>query len=144
MKTTLLALLISLSAHAAPPKVIMALWGAPWCHFCHENLPKVQAEWAKLSADQKEKIEFRVYVPTGYSQASKPTQAITDNYVASLRLTAHAVNDAGWKAFRSYVGNRLMIPAGSVIDATTGEVLRRYPGGTLDPIGIVNFATRVK
>jgi hypothetical protein len=122
----------------------MALWGAPWCHFCHENLPKVQAEWNRLSADQKEQIEFRVYVPTGRTQTSKPTQASTDAYVASLGLTANAVSDAGWMAFRSYVGNRFVIPAGSVIDARTGEVLRRYPGGTLDPIGIVNFATRVK
>lgn len=125
--------------------VILAVWGGQPCHPCHVTLPKVQAELDKLSADQREKIEFRVYSPVGRGWNDAPTQASTDEFMKTLGLKGVGMPDAKWKAFKTYLpGSGLSIPAGAVFYAETGEMIRQFWPGQLDATDIVYAAKNAK
>jgi len=125
--------------------VILAVWGAEPCHPCHVILPKVQAELNKLSADQLEKIEFRVYSPVGRGWNDAPTQSSTDAFVKGLGLKGLSIPDPKWKAFKTYLpGSSFSIPAGVVFYAETGQMIRQFWPGQLDPVEIVYAAKNAK
>jgi thiol-disulfide isomerase/thioredoxin len=123
-------------------KVIVAVFGAPWCHFCHETLPRVQAQIEKLKVTEREAIDFRLYVISGATADRLADDKTTLAYQQSIGLNlAVAYSDVRGAMFRKYVGGG-GIPAGAVISIDEKTVLRRYPGGNLDPIDIASFAAR--
>ncbi len=107
-------------------KVILAAWGAPWCHFCHEALPKLQNQMDKLDGTTRDQIDFRFYVPTGNRAIDPPDDKTTLAYTKSLGLNAVAYSDPKWKMFRFCVGQNMAIPAGCLLSADGKTVLKRY------------------
>lgn len=122
--------------------LIMAVWGAPWCHFCHDYLPKVQDRFDKLDGKTRDAIDFRVYVPTGSSSSSVPDDRTTIAYAKSLGLTAVPYNDPKWKVFRYAFGSGLAIPAGALFSADGTTVLKRYPNLVQDYQDMVYQASK--
>lgn len=157
MKLALLLLLIGCGKEALPPvtpvppdpipvpqpspekKVVLSVFGAPWCTPCKSALPKIQKELDALPVSERNAIEFRVYIETGPSNTTPPTQQDAERYKASLGLhSAIAIADP-WKmqVFRKYHSN-LSIPAG-VVTKLDGTALRAFPA-PVDIQGIVDFA----
>lgn len=123
-------------------KVVLALWGAPWCHACHSLLPQVQEQLSKLSATTRAAIDFRLYVPTGLRPDSKPEDKVSIAYRDSLKLDAVAYSDPRWAWFRKCVGNEMAIPGGALLAADGVTVLRRFYPGQLVPSEAVWYAAQ--
>ena len=126
----------------AAKKVIVAVFGAPWCHYCHENLPKVQRELDKLRRDFRDAIDFRLYVISGGNASTVANDTETLAYQRSIGLSqAVAYSDARGKIFKYYVGGG-SIPAAAVVSADGKTVIKKYPGGSLDPYDIASTAAK--
>lgn len=122
-------------------RVVVAVFGAPWCSACKKGLPAVQKELEKLPARTLRQIEFRAYITTGANSAAPPSDAQTKAYVGALGLWAQPVSDPWrWTTFRQWVGPALSIPAASVV-LPSGRVVRSFPAGAqFDPVSIVQTA----
>lgn len=122
-------------------KVILAVWGAPWCSVCKHVLPDVERELDALDKQTRDAIDFRLYVPTGNASNSQPTDAVALQYKAQLGLSAVAYVDPWrWKLFKHWIGTSNAIPAGALIDVD-GKLIRRFAPGSLDPVDIVFYAS---
>lgn len=127
-------------------KSVIALFGAPPCSVCKSAFPDVQARLKNLPKDLRQTIDFRVYVTTGAGWSDPVNQQIADGYRDMLKLDATAYPDQGWKLFAEMVGGQRVIPAGAVLSAKTGKVLKRFRAGstTFIPSEIVSFALSVE
>lgn len=123
-------------------KVIVAVFGAPWCSACKSGIPEVQRQLKKLPASKLAQIDFRLYVPTGANSGSRPTQAVADQYkqILHLDLATAYVDPYRWTNYQDWVGSYLAIPAAAILDEKL-NVLRRYPPGVgFSPPDIAHFA----
>lgn len=127
-----------------PKKVIMAVWGTPWCSACKSVLPQVEKAFAKLDAATQAKIEFRLYVPTGVRATDRPTDEVALAYRSSLHLD-HSVayidpwNFTLYKHYKLAGNSSPAIPAGA-ITKMDGTLIRRFPPGQLYATDIVQSA----
>lgn len=109
-------------------KVIVAVFGAPWCSACKNQIPELDKALLKLGAIN-EKIEFRFYVTTGTNSAVAPTQDIADRYRDSLHISASSnIDPWKWKYFRAWVGGELLLP-GAAILSHDQKVIKQFRGG---------------
>lgn len=125
-----------------PKKVTLALFGAPWCAECKQDLPKIQDEYNKLTEEERAEIGIRLYVTTSGNPAVPPTQEVADQYRTALGLSMDASPDEWrWKNFREWVGGTLALPGAAVLDAN-GAVLKSFRAGgtTFIPSEIVGFS----
>ncbi len=122
-------------------KITLALFGAPWCAECKQDLPLLQQEYDKLSDAEKAEIRIRLFVTTAGNPAVPPTQQVADQYRAALGLSMEASPDEWrWKSFREWVGGTLALPGAAVLDAD-GNVLKSFrAGATFIPSEIVGSA----
>lgn len=112
-----------------PKKVILAVWGAAWCHVCHSELPKVEDELRRLRPELRDAIDFRVYVPTGRNSNESPNDAETIRFKDELRLSATPYSDPKWKMFRyALPKSNPALPAGAVLSPDLKVLKAFYPG----------------
>jgi thiol-disulfide isomerase/thioredoxin len=127
-------------------KITLALFGAPWCAECKQDLPLIQQEYDRLSEEEKAEIRIRLFVTTSGNPAVPPTQQVADQYRAVLGLSMEAGPDEWrWKSFREWVGGTLALPGAAVLDAD-GTVLKSFRAGstTFIPSEIVGFAAAAR
>jgi thiol-disulfide isomerase/thioredoxin len=125
-------------------QVTVAVFGAPWCTECKQDLPLIQNEYDRLSPEQKAAIGLQLYVTTAGNPAVAPTQEIAEQYRAALGITMPAVADEWrWKNFRKLVGGDIVLPGAAVLDST-GAVLKSFRAGptTFVPSEIMAFAVQ--
>ena len=121
------------------PVVTVKVFGAPWCSPCKAALPEVDR---KIKASSKRDfIKLVVYVITGVTPSSPPSDDITRRYVQHLGLNALPVSDYRWAEYRRYFGGAPTIPAGVVEGA--GQVYRYAAGMRFEPGAIVSQAERL-
>lgn len=121
-------------------EVVLVVYGANWCSICKSELPEIQRELDKLPESVREKIAFKLYVPTGNTSATLPTQESADRYRDFLHLDAEAVIDPRWQHFKNMIGGSLALPAGAILDSE-GKVKKAFkPGMAFIPSEIVQFA----
>lgn len=121
-------------------KVILALWGAPWCSACHALLPKVEKELSKLDDGVRDLIDFRLYVATGQTATARPNDDVARAYVKELGLSATAYVDP-WRftLYSKYIGGSVAIPAGAVIEMD-GTLIKKFAPNRLNAKEIVQYA----
>lgn len=123
-------------------KVIVAVFGAPWCPACKSAIPEVQRQLKKLPDTKLAQIEFRLYVPTGANSANRPTQDVADQYKQTLGLdlaTAH-VDPWKWTLYQKWIGGSASIPAAAVLDDKENVLTRFRAGSQFDAQDIARFA----
>ncbi len=121
-------------------KAIIALFGAPWCGPCKAAHPQVQAELDRIG---KPGVELRLYVTTGATPVSPPTQEIADKYKKVLGLKGTAIPDPRWEKFGKLVGGGRSIPAGAVLDANE-KLAGVFKAGTeFNAMDIVALANKI-
>lgn len=128
---------------APTQKVIVAVFGAPWCSACKTQIPKLDGALKKLPADVLARVEFRFYVTTGSNSAVAPTQAEATAYRNSLHLSAQAMIDPWrWTNFKKWVGGALAIPGAAVLSGDE-KLIRSFRGGvSFDISDIVETARK--
>lgn len=112
-------------------KVIVAMFGAPWCGVCKSEFPNLQRVMQSLTPEQRARLDVRLYVPTGMDSQQPPTPEVAEWYRRSLGLsyaTAY-VDPWRWQLFRKWVSSKLAIPGGAVLSADE-VVLKKYPPGS--------------
>lgn len=122
-------------------KVTLALFGAPWCTACKEDLPALQSAIDAMTPEQRKNLDVRLYVTTSGNPAVPPTNEVAQQYKESLNLTMESAPDEWrWKKFKAWVGGELVLPGAAVLDAD-GNVLKSYRAGatTFLPTEIIAF-----
>lgn len=120
-----------------PNRVKLKIWGAYWCGYCSRDIPRIGKLLDNLGI--RERVDIEVWVPTGMTSGSLPTQDIANSYLKKLGVGGSAVIDPKWLEFRSYFGSTLSIPAG-VIHREDGSIVSLYHGhaAPFNPGEIVN------
>ncbi len=127
---------------AKPEKVIVAVFGAPWCSACKTQIPRLEAAILKLDKSIQERIDLRFYVTTGLNSNTAPNQDVADRYRNSLHLTALAYPDPWkWQNFRKWVGGEFVIPGAAVLDPKE-KVLKSFRGGATFEVSDISYAAK--
>lgn len=120
-------------------KAVIAAFGAPWCGPCKAAMPELNSLYKALSADQKSKIEFRLYVITGSTATSRPDELTTQSYKNQYAPLAIGISDTGQKNFRAMIRSNA-IPSAAVL-GQDGKVLKVFEAGAeFLPKQVVEFA----
>lgn len=127
--------------HTGEKNVRLLVFGAHWCGTCSAELPKLQEELKARLGDQASRVNVELWVPTGKTPASRPTQAVAEEYREKVGLDASVhVDEWHWKQFKKlFPGVTPALPAG-VLLTTEGTTLREFPPGetTFVPSEIVS------
>ena len=122
-------------------KVVIEAFGAPWCGPCKAAMPELERHYKALTKEQKSKIEFRLYVITGGTATSAPTQASAEKYGKQYAPSAIAIADIGQKVFRKNGGGGA-IPSAALVDSAEVLLKRYTAGATFLPAEIVKDAVK--
>lgn len=110
-------------------KVLLVMFGADWCHYCHTYLPEIQREVEAMPKATREAIDFRVYVPTGKQSGTMANDKDTLQFAKSLNLTATPYSDKAWAMYRYWISKtNLGLPACAVLEKSGERVIERFQG----------------
>lgn len=109
-------------------KIILAMFGADWCHYCHAYLPAIQKQLEGMDKKTRDAIDFRIYVPTGKQSGTLANDADTLAFQKSLKLWATPYSDVKWGMYRYWISNSTSLPACAVVDLDGKRVLERFKG----------------
>lgn len=123
-------------------KVILMGFAAPWCGPCKQLIPQIQQALDRLSAAQRERIDWQLWVTTGAHPSSLPDQSTTRQYRDYLGLDSGAFMDPYWRQQQAIIGGARSIPAGAVL-YPDGQVFVRHAAGRLNPQQLVQRAVEL-
>jgi thiol-disulfide isomerase/thioredoxin len=109
-------------------KVILAIFGAEWCHYCHAYLPAIQKELEGMEKATRESIDFRLYVPTGTDSGTVANDRDTLQFQKSLKLWATPYSDIKWGMYRYWISNSPSLPACAVVEIDGKKAIERFVG----------------
>jgi thiol-disulfide isomerase/thioredoxin len=112
----------------AEKKIIMAMFGAEWCHYCHVYLPEAQKELEGLDKATRDAIDFRVYVPTGKKADTLANDADSLAFAKSLKLWAVPYSDKKWAMYQYWISKSLALPGCAIVEMDGKRVLERFVG----------------
>lgn len=124
----------------ARERVVVAVFGAPWCSVCKVRLPEINRALVLLRAACD--VELRLYLPTGERSHLPPTQSLAERYRDYLGLDASAHIDPNWQFYRQWVSVALALPGAAVLDSKM-NLLKSYPPmASFNARDIAAFAAR--
>jgi thiol-disulfide isomerase/thioredoxin len=133
-----------------PVKATLVLFGAPPCSNCHLHFPTIQKLVDATPKEKKVGLKLRLFVETGSSWTSAPTQNIADAYRASLNLCMDSTlpdgNKNGRPTYENYTkftgapSTQVTLPAAVLLDKEGLVVQVWQAGGTFTPEAIVGRA----
>jgi thiol-disulfide isomerase/thioredoxin len=110
-----------------PDKYEVAVFSAPWCYPCKQQVPQVDA------AAKEKGVKLTVYIVSGASPRTEPTQADADRYRQDLHLDAEVRPDPKYSLYKKYVpSGGYYVPMAASIDQADGSVSRVFGPGRLD------------
>lgn len=109
-------------------KLILRIFGAPWCTNCKTDFPKINEALAKELAAG---VRGEIYVETGTSPSVAPTAEDAQSYRDRVATNFSPFADEWpWKQFRKQVQPERKLPAAVVMDKD-GNILKVFnPGPT--------------
>jgi thiol-disulfide isomerase/thioredoxin len=123
-----------------PVKATLVLFGAPPCSNCHRDFPLIQKLVDDTPKDKKVGLKLRLFVETGSSWTSGPTQNLSDAYRASLNLCMDSTlpdgNKNGRPTYENYTKftsipiSEMALPSAVILDKDGKVVEVFHAGGT--------------
>ena len=142
---SLIALLAASCGKETPPlpkvpqggeTVRLVVFGAEWCGECKADLPILQTALKARLGAAISRVNVELWVPTGKTPATPPTQAGADSYLKVVTLEGKAFPDGDpnkkpprWPLFTElFPGVQKALPAAALYKAN-GEIYKRFAPG---------------
>lgn len=118
--------------------VTLAVFGAEWCGECKADLPILQKKLSeRLGAAGIERVKLELWVPTGKTPGTPPSQENADGYLSFLKLNGTARIDGDptkrpprWPKFvELFPGISKALPA-AVILLSDNSVAKKFAPGS--------------
>lgn len=114
----------------------LAVFGAEWCGECKADLPILQNGLKARLGTAISRVNVELWVPTGKTPATPPTQAGADSYLKVVALEGKAFPDGDpnkkpprWPLFTEvFPGVQKALPA-AVLYKANGEIYKKFAPG---------------
>lgn len=101
--------------------VELALFSSPWCGQCTTDLPIIEREVERLTAVQRSKLVVVIYVGSGSSSTTYPSDTELAKYKQSLGTNFPMVADPFFKKIKpKYSFPSSTIPAAAIVHPVAG------------------------